>query len=220
MSTPAQVAANQANAQLSTGPKSEAGRAASSQNAATHLLTSKTRVALPGEEEAFAAHLKSYLDRYRPVDAPERDCVRVLAEENWRLDRAHAMEKALYEQALFENPDEPAALVCAQAFLDPKRGIKTIALYATRIQRDIKKTQAQLDALQSSRKSAYAQAEEEAILLVRRAAAKGETIDLAKDFPPPEEAGGFDFSTAKIAQKMSRLMRLEEARMMFQPPVI
>lgn len=220
MSTPAQIAANRANAQLSTGPQTEAGRAASSQNAASHLLTSKTRVALPGEEDAFASHLEGYLQRYQPADAPERDCVRVLAEQNWRLERAHAMEKALFDHILLEAASDPAPLAYAQAFIDPAKGIKTIALYAARIQRDINKAQAQLDALQSTRKAAYAKAEEEAILLVRRAAARGETIDPVKDFPAPQDAGGFDFSTAKLAQKMSRLMRLEEARMMFQPPVL
>jgi len=38
MSTQAQIAANQANAQLSTGPKSEAGRAAATRNNFRHGL--------------------------------------------------------------------------------------------------------------------------------------------------------------------------------------
>ena len=42
MSTPAQIAANQANAQFSTGPKSEAGRAAAARNNFRHGLTPRS----------------------------------------------------------------------------------------------------------------------------------------------------------------------------------
>ena len=38
MATPAQIAANTANAQRSTGPRTEAGKSITSQNATTHGL--------------------------------------------------------------------------------------------------------------------------------------------------------------------------------------
>ena len=50
MSTPAQYAANKANAQRSTGPRTQAGKAAVSTNATTHGATSKTAL-LQGENQ-------------------------------------------------------------------------------------------------------------------------------------------------------------------------
>ena len=50
MSSTAQAIANIENAQRSTGPRTEAGKAASSHNALKHGLTAQT-VLLPGEDE-------------------------------------------------------------------------------------------------------------------------------------------------------------------------
>lgn len=54
MTSAAKIAANQRNAAQSTGPKSEAGKAASSKNASKHGLTSQENIILPGQESAFA----------------------------------------------------------------------------------------------------------------------------------------------------------------------
>ncbi len=54
MSTPAQIAANQANSKLSTGPTSEIGRKIVSANSVKHAFCSKVHKLLPGEEEPFA----------------------------------------------------------------------------------------------------------------------------------------------------------------------
>jgi hypothetical protein len=72
MSTSAQAAANLANAQHSTGPITDAGKAASSQNALKHGLTAKT-VMLSGEDEA--AYLKmceGMFQSFAPAAAPEK----------------------------------------------------------------------------------------------------------------------------------------------------
>jgi hypothetical protein len=54
-----------------------------------------------------------------------------------------------------------------------------------------RKNTAALNAMQAQRKSAYATAEAEAILLTQLAQAKGQTVDATKDFPVPELCGGF-----------------------------
>ena len=51
MSTAAQLTANSANAQLSTGPRTEPGKHRSCQNSLKHGLTAKT-VLIPGEDPA------------------------------------------------------------------------------------------------------------------------------------------------------------------------
>ena len=96
MSTPAQIAANQANAKLSTGPTSDTGKQIASQNSTKHQLTGKGNPALPGEEDAVEEHVQGYFQTYAPVGLPEQDLVRNLAENNWRLQRAHSLERNLH----------------------------------------------------------------------------------------------------------------------------
>src|SRR5258705_7346595 len=48
--SPAQIAANRANAKLSTGPRSDQGKAVSRLNGVTHGMTCHLPVVLPGED--------------------------------------------------------------------------------------------------------------------------------------------------------------------------
>jgi hypothetical protein len=70
--------------------------------------------------------------------------------------------------------------------------------------------------MQAQRKSAYAKAEAEAILLTQLAHAKGQTVDAAKDFLSSEQCGGFVFSLPEIARLIGRAARLAEANARFQ----
>ncbi len=206
MSTAAQITANQSNSKLSTGPVTDAGRQAVAGNAVKHHLTGKGNPALAGEEEAFAKHLAGYIQSYAPVGLPEHDLVRNLAENNWRLQRAHAMERAFFLQ--LENED---AVIADEAV----KGLQRTTLYAHRIQRAIEKNRAELKSMQAARKAAYANAQEEAVLLTRLAHAKGQPPDQSAQFPSPELCGGFVYSLEEIARLVSRAARLEEARMHF-----
>ncbi len=218
MTSPAQLEANRANAQHSTGPVSEAGKQTVSQNSLKHGLTGKVHAALPGEEQAFEKHCQGYLQTYAPVGVPEQELVRNIAENYWRLKRAHAMERALFIHIELEQAGElPPASAHVEAWIDPLKGLQRIALYASRIQRAIEKNTAELKSMQAERKAAYAKAQEEAILLTQLAAIKGQTIDPALDFPAPELCGGFAFSASEIARIISRARRLEEARARFAP---
>src|SRR5580704_11509402 len=154
MSTPAQAAASIANAKLSTGPSSPAGKQTVSANALDHGLASSkpAHVTLPGEEAAFAAHLESYRQAYAPANQPEEDLVRTLAESYWRLERAHKLENALFSQILkqddYKDVDPIAAK--AQAWTNRDTGLQRMALYAQRIQRTAEKT---ADTLKASARS-------------------------------------------------------------------
>src|SRR5277367_3875008 len=105
MSTPAQIAANQANSKLSTGPTSEIGKQIVSQNSVKHHLTGKGDPALPGEKEAAAKHFEGYLQAYAPVGVPERALVINIAQNHWRLQRAHDMENALFTRIMLGQSD-------------------------------------------------------------------------------------------------------------------
>ena len=175
MSTPAQIAANQANSKLSTGPTSEIGKQIVSQNSVKHHFTSKGNPALPGEEDAVEKHVEGYFQTYAPIGIPEQDLVRNLAENNWRLTRLLALERRLFVRLETVEPE---------AFDDTLKELRRTSTYAHRVQRAIEKTRAELKSLQSGRKSAYDQAQEEAILLTQLAHAKGQTLDPPKTSRP------------------------------------
>ncbi|MBV9155549.1 MAG: hypothetical protein JO097_04760, partial [Acidobacteriaceae bacterium] len=64
MSTHAQIQANRANGQLSTGPKTPEGKAKSSLNAVKTGLTGRT-VLLPSDDaEAYQKHVQRFFDQY------------------------------------------------------------------------------------------------------------------------------------------------------------
>jgi hypothetical protein len=216
MSTPAQIAANQANAKLSTGATSDAGKKIVSRNSLKYGLSSKVHIALPGEENALEEHVAGYIEAYAPVGLPERDLVRNIAENHFRLQRAHRVEHALVTQLMSVQPDnlDPASAE-AETWEQIARELKNVTLQANRIQRAIEKSTAALNAIQSARKSACAKAEAEAILLTQLAHAKGQTVDAAKDFPSPELCSGFVYSLPEIARLIGRAARLAEANARF-----
>ena len=218
MSTAAQIAANQANAKLSTGPVTEAGKQIVAGNSTKHgLAGSSAHAVLPGEESAFSEHLEGFMKSYRPVGAAEVSMVRALAENYWRLSRAHNLESALFEQVIlgeeFEGMHPTHAM--AKAWSDPQKGLQRIALYANRIQHAIDKTTAELNKIQDARKAAYAKAEQEAMLLTQLAHAKGKTEEAASHFPPDRDFGGFVYSLPEVARLIGRAAALAEANSRF-----
>ena len=218
MSTQAQVQANQANALLSTGPVTEAGKQTVSANSVKHGLSSQTHTILPTERAEYEKLLAEYLAHYKPAGPEEHRLVSNITANAVRIARAQAMEAALFEQAIAEK-EEGADPIAAQAraWNDASKGLQRIALYAHRIQRTIDKDIARLDALQSARKAAYAKAQEEAILLCKLNYATGHKFNPAAHFPPDGDFGGFAFSDHELAQVITRANRLEEARARFSP---
>src|SRR5579862_5896895 len=102
MSTQAQVLANQNNSKSSTGPVTEAGKQVVSGNATKHGLSSPSteHAVLPGEESAFDKFHNGFVNTYRPVGDVEAAMVKTIAQNYWRLNRAHNMEDALFEQVI------------------------------------------------------------------------------------------------------------------------
>jgi hypothetical protein len=192
---------------LSTGPTSEAGRKTVSANSVKHGFCAKVHTLLPGEEDPFAEYLQEYMKAYAPIGAPEEDLVRTLADNNWRLKKITALERALLIRLETVEPE---------AYDDALKELRRTSTYGNRIQRTIEKTRAALKEMQSGRKAAYDKTQQEAILLTQLAHAKGEHPDQAKEFPSPELCGGFAYSLPEIARLIARAARLEEARALFQ----
>ena len=98
MTTRRQTEANRRNAQASTGPATEAGKAASSMNALRHGLTAARAVVLPARRgrRAFEALRRELMADLAPEGAlqcqlADRACVLM-----WRLSRAARLETQLF----------------------------------------------------------------------------------------------------------------------------
>jgi hypothetical protein len=109
MSSTARAAANAANAQLSTGPRTEEGKARSSRNAVKHGLTAKQLVIAPGEENEFAELHDSLLEQLAPEGALEMDIFNMLVHAAWNLQRFRTLEAQLMNNGLESLLDERTA---------------------------------------------------------------------------------------------------------------
>ena len=80
MASPNQLAANRANAQLSTGPTSSEGKAKVSHNALKTGLTGRT-VLLPSDDvAAYQAHVERILQQFAPIEEEEKRLAHFLAD--------------------------------------------------------------------------------------------------------------------------------------------
>ena len=99
MTTQAQIEANRRNAQKSTGPKTDEGKAASSRNALKHGLTAQQLILFDETAEDFAAFLAELRQDHAPADATEAVLVERIAVAHWRLRRVWRAEAALFNNA-------------------------------------------------------------------------------------------------------------------------
>jgi hypothetical protein len=100
MSTQAQIAANHANAQLSTGPKTEEGRAASSKNHLSHGLTYRGGmfVLLPWESaQEFNQLVLNLKSEYGPQSQTEMILVERMAQHHWLRNRAQLFQSRCFQ---------------------------------------------------------------------------------------------------------------------------
>ncbi len=98
MTSDAKRAANRRNAQHSTGPKTQEGKAASSLNALKHGLTSKQLILFDETEEDFDAFFADLVADYAPVDSAETILVERIAVTHWRLRRVWRAEAAAFNK--------------------------------------------------------------------------------------------------------------------------
>jgi hypothetical protein len=207
MSTAAQIAANQKNSQLSTGPTSEAGKAKSSLNAVKSGLTGRT-VLLPGDDAAlYQTHVSQFIERYAPVGADERNLAQSLADTEWRLLRIPSLEMGIYAVGRLEFagsfPNEEEAvrkhLIEAQVFLAYQRQINNLSIQESRLRRQRDKDIAAIRELQDNRKRrAKARLDSAARQYIRSSQEQPR-----QDFDPA--AFGFEFSLAEIERRAVEL---------------
>jgi hypothetical protein len=129
MATPAQVAANRANAQKSTGPRSVEGKFRSRFNALQHGVDANS-IVIPGEDpEAYESLAADYRRQYHPSEPSEHFHVESMIQADWLKRRALRLQADLHRILLEENPG--ASL--AAALLTESKTAKLLA----KVQRQI-----------------------------------------------------------------------------------
>ena len=144
MATASQILANQANAQHSTGPCTDEGKARSSQNHLSHGLSSKEFIILPGQRAEFDEFMAALSEAIQPAGALEFDLFTQLAYASWKLRRFRRAEVQIYNESACLDLD-PALVPETEARL---RGIQ---IYAQRAERTYHKALKELKSLQSAR---------------------------------------------------------------------
>jgi hypothetical protein len=182
--------ANRANAQHSTGPRTDSGKQRSSKNALTHGLTSRSPLLATEDPAAYDAHRRGFFDEYSPVTPTETQLTQELADTSWRLNRIPLLEADLLSQ----NPT-PQTLIPMLA---------TLGLHGSRLSRQFQKAVDHLREIQSER------AERERRDLKDAAA----LLELHKHKGVPWEPAdhGFVFSKDQVEAFSQRLTRLNESR--------
>ncbi len=105
-SSPAQIAANRRNSQLSTGPKSSEGKERSRRNALKHGLTGEG-VALPDEDAAeVASRFQALEAELQPTGVSSRLLLRRFAYLSVRLERCERLDTAIYSKRIRHADEE------------------------------------------------------------------------------------------------------------------
>ncbi len=107
MSSLTQIDANRANAQFSTGPRTEAGKSRAALNARKHGLTSSHLIVVASEREAFASMHEALADELAPRGELESTLFDTILHANWNIRRCRILEAGLLEN---ENGVDPMLL--------------------------------------------------------------------------------------------------------------
>lgn len=100
MSSHRRQEASRRNGALSRGPKTEAGKRRSSQNALRHGLLAKRVVLDTDKEENFHMLFNQYVDKFEPADGVEYGMIEEMVGCYWRYHRATAIENQLFNEAI------------------------------------------------------------------------------------------------------------------------
>jgi hypothetical protein len=192
-------------------------------NAYRHGLTGQVHILTPDDEIAYRKHCAGIHESFAPVGAMETNLVQAIAADRWSLDRGVAIEGSIFAIGVGQptrtssgEPQVDVALAQARVWLADGKNLQLLSLYQHRIQNRVTKNKKMLDDLQQQRRATLQQVAEEVALLTQLAESKGETYDIARDYPRQSLPPQFDFSIPEIARLAAHLTRLAEAKKLLQ----
>ena len=206
-----QLEANRRNAKHSTGPRTEEGKRASALNARRHNLTGQVTAMTDADRIMHDAFSASIIESLAPEGAMETQLAQRIATDSWRLNRISAVEDNLFalghsaksDETETEDPGIHTALTAAKVFKEESKQLQLLTLYEQRINRNIQKNLATLQALQAARNAKREAEMKEAKKLLQLSEMKGLAYEPIKD--------GFVFSTIQIHAAIDKDRRLNRA---------
>jgi hypothetical protein len=123
MATPAQIVANRANAQLSTGPRTPEGKARSAQNAQRSGLFAALENLVPPLRARYEEFHARYEAEFSPATGRERELLSRLALAAFRCDRALVLQMGFFQEKVrllcerrdIPIPDDPSEYMRLEA---------------------------------------------------------------------------------------------------------
>ncbi|HEV2688056.1 MAG TPA: hypothetical protein VGV35_05865 [Bryobacteraceae bacterium] len=203
------LAANRANSQHSTGPRTDEGKLRSAMNALKHGLTAISPILPTEDRAAYDRHIQEFIDEYKPTTCTEKQLALDLAETAWRINRIPAIEAgilALEAEPGSINTDVPdleTSLAVTEALRRQERTLNAISTHGHRLHRQFHKTLEQLRNIQADRRR-------EELHDLRRAAAVFH-VQKKQGLPYDPAQDGFVFSTEQLQAFLDRSMRHEKA---------
>ncbi len=197
----AQLAANRANAQLSTGPTSPEGKAKISLNAVKTGLTGRTILLPTDDVAAYEALIAEFTGKWQPATPEEQRFTQALADTEWRLMRVPELESGILtlghrelagDFSDIEDADARRSAINAKVWITHLRQLRNLQTQEARLRRQREKDTAALQQLQSERRS-------EAKRRLQQAAEhyiKAVEAETNEDWTP--EQFGFEFSIDEI----------------------
>ena len=206
-----QLEANRRNAQRSTGPKTAEGKKVSALNARRHNLTGEVTAMTEADRITHDAFSASIVENLAPEGAMETQLAQRIATDSWRLNRISAVEDNLFalghnahsDDIETEHAEIHAALTAAKVYTEESKQLQLLTLYEQRINRNIQKNLAMLQAFQAARLAKREAEMKEAKKLLQLSEMKGLPYEPLRD--------GFVFSTAQIHAAIDKDRRLNRA---------
>ena len=190
----AQLNANRANAQMSSGPTTPAGKAISRFNAVKTGLTGRTILLTAEDAPLYEQHRDRLFDQYAPANEDEKQLVQSILDAEWRILRIAPLEAGIYilGQDEFANlypnerdPETRNALIRLQVFRTYRKELNNLALQERRLRNMRTADLAELQALQQAR---FDKEAKEAEAKLKKSTAVPATPE------PPSPENGFVFS--------------------------
>jgi hypothetical protein len=205
------IEANRLNAQKSTGPKTEEGKKKSALNACRHNLTGQVTTMTDPDRAFYNVFLEGFMVDWKPRGATEIQLVTRIAHDNWRLNRASAIEDNFFAMGVGHpavvsaegHPEIDDSFAQARTYEQKAKTLQLLSLYEQRLTRAVHKNTELLKKMQADRLAEEAKAMEEAQQLLQLAEKRGQNYDPKSD--------GFLFSKEEIYAAISRERRLNHA---------
>ena len=116
MTTEAQILANRHNAQKSTGPRTDEGKAAVSQNALRHGLTASCDVISSESQDEFDLYRDQLLAELEPAGPVESMLAERIVALSWRLKRVGRIQNQAFDALNADNTPSPLAKLTQSLF--------------------------------------------------------------------------------------------------------